>query len=264
MITVMSPATTPHALELVSPAGAVESQGVAFSETSSLRPARTPVWPHRPSVAESVEEIGPTGSASTRMLGLWIDLLRQAGDGPTPVGAQAQGELGRRHFNALDILRRGPRSSHGLALGIGVSPAAALALVDHLLGMGLVERSGDGVSGSGWMLSTTAAGVRLVARDRRAQLVSLRLLLGQLGPARLQVMKQAMAQLARAYRPLQPVEVPAQAVPARRRTSLQPSSPPGGPPGRRGSGLPRPTHSLRPVSSARIRMGAVALDSLEK
>ena len=267
MITVMNSATTPLALELDSRAGAVQSQGGAPSESGPQHRARPLVWPRSPRLAERAEEIGPTGSASTRMLGLWIDLLRQAGGVPTSVGAEAKGGLGRRHFNALDFLRRVPRSSHSLALGIGVSPAAALAVADHLLGLGLVERRGDGVTGSGWMLSTTAAGVRLVARDRRAQLVSLRLLLGQLGPARLLVMQRAMAQLARAYQPLQPVEAPAKLVPARqarRRASLQASSPPGGPLGRRDSGLPRPTHALGPVSSARIRTRPLAPHSLEQ
>jgi DNA-binding MarR family transcriptional regulator len=268
MIAIMNSATTPLALELASPAGAVQSQGLARTESSLQRRARPPVWPRRPLLAERAQEIGPTGSASTRMLGLWIDLLRQAGGGPKSVDAEAQGGLGRRHFNALDFLRRVPRSSHSLARGIGVSPAAALAVADHLLGLGLVERHGDGVVGSGWMLSTTAAGVRLVARDRRAQLTSLRQLLAQLGPARLLVMKRAMAQLARAYQPLPPVEAPAKGGPARqatrRRTPLQLSSPPGGPLGRRDSGPSRPTHARGPVSSARIRTDPVAPRSLEK
>ncbi len=242
MITGMNSATTPVALAL--PGSAAGSQGVAPLESSLRRPSRPHTWPHRSRPGERSEEIDPTGTASSRMLGLWIDLLRQAGGGLASVAAEASGGLDRRHLNALDFLRHLPRSSHSLAAGIGVSPAAALAVADHLLSLGLVERSGDGAAGSGWMLSTTAAGVRLVVRDRRAQLVSLRRLLGQLGPARLLVMKRAMGQLARAYQPIPPAAASGQPGPARqarRRAPRQSSSPPGGPLGRRDSGLPRPS-----------------------
>ncbi len=244
MITGMNPATTPVALTLALPGTAAGSRGVAPLESSLRRPSRPLTWPHRSRPGERSEEIDSTGTASSRMLGLWIDLLRQAGGGLASVGAEASGGLDRRHLNALDFLRHLPRSSHSLAAGIGVSPAAALAVADRLLSLGLVERSGDGAAGSGWMLSTTAAGVRLVVRDRRAQLVSLRRLLGQLGPARLLVMKRAMGQLARAYQPIPPAAASGQPGPARqarRRAPRQSSSPPGGPLGRRDSGLPRPS-----------------------
>jgi DNA-binding MarR family transcriptional regulator len=252
----------PAAVELAPPGIAVSSQAGAPVGSSRQRRSRPLAWPRRPPLGERSGEIDPTGVASSRLLGLWIDLLRQAGGGPPSGDAEPQGGLGRRHLNALDFLRHGPRFDQGLAGGIGVSPAAALAVADHLVGLGLVERSGDGAAQSGWTLSTTAAGVRLVIRDRRAQLVSLRRLLGQLGPSRLLVMERAMVQLARAHQPLAPAVAPAApsgqlgpALKARRRAPRQQSSPPGGPLGRRDSGLSRPSPGLDPGSMGGIGTG---------
>ena len=201
---------------------------------------RPPVRPRRTLLRGRPGEVDHTERATSRMLSLWIDLLRQSTGNPASFAAEAPGGLGRQYLNALDLLGHGPQTSRSLAVGLGVSPAAARSAADHLVGLGLVVRSGDGSEDSSWILSTTAAGVQLVARDRRAQLASLRRLLGQLSPARLLVMRRAMTQLARAFQPLLPLarstgSGPAQLVlrPPRRHLS----SPPGGPLGRRDSGF---------------------------
>lgn len=168
---------------------------------------RSPHW-ERPS------EFDPTEAASTRMLSLWIDLLRQAGGDPTAIATQPRGELGRQHLNALDFLRHGPRSSRSLAAGIGVGPAAASAATELLVELGLVELSRDGAVVPQGTLSITAAGAPLVAHDRRVQSAALRHLLSQLDPARLLVMQRAMAQLARALQPFPPVSTSGRSAPA--------------------------------------------------
>lgn len=139
---------------------------------------------------------GIADEVPSRMVSLWIDLVRQAGSGTVFDPPAVPGALSRQQLNALDLLRSGARTARSLALGLGVSPAAARAVIDHLVGVGMVVllagRPDDGTS----ILAATAEGVLIAEQDREAQLRALGRLLDQLVPARLLVMRRAMAELA--------------------------------------------------------------------
>ena len=180
----------------------------------------------------------PADGATSRMLGLWIDLIRQAGARATAMAPPNGGGLSRHQLNALDCLGSGRHTAGTLARALGVSTAFALALVGRLVGEGAVVVVSDTEDGGLPLLAATAEGTDIAEEDRRVQSGVLSRLLDQLTPARLVVMRRAMADLARAAgQPTQFAPPPTSAAPSPLELSwTDRSSPPGGRRGRRGSG----------------------------
>ncbi len=172
------------------------------------------------------------------MLGLWIDLIRQAGARGTPMAPPNGGGLSRHQLNALDCLGSGRHTAGTLARALGVSTAFALALVGLLVDDGAVIVAAETEDGGPAWLAATAEGARIAAEDRRVQLGVLSRLLNQLTPARLVVMRRAMSDLARAAgQPAQVTPPSILATPSLLEAIWSDrSSPPGGRRGRRGSG----------------------------
>ena len=243
-------------------AGANLGTGAAGMAGSLGPPGRAerpslPVHGRRPLAAVVVGEIAVgsrlAGGASSRLLSLWIDLVRQAGAGTIPRPAPSRPD--RHQLNALDCLGGGRHTVATLARAIGVSSALAVALVGRLIDEGAVTVLSDGADGGDPWLAATADGARIAEQDRRAQAGMLSRLLGQLNPARLAVMRQAMGDLARAAGEPPRLGPPwALAAPsASALVSSDPSSPPGGPWDRRGVGRHRPNGHPDPVRLRRPR-----------
>ncbi|MDA8395315.1 MAG: hypothetical protein M0T72_08780 [Candidatus Dormibacteraeota bacterium] len=196
------------------------------------------------------------------MLSLWIDLIRQSGARATAMAPPSGSGLSRHQLNALDCLGSGRHTAGTLARALGVSTAFTRALVGGLVGEGAVAVLSDTEDGGPPLLAATADGNGIAEADRRVQSGVLSRLLDQLTPARLAVMRRAMADLARAAgQPTQSAPPPTPAAPSPLELSWSDrSSPPGGRRGRRGSGRHLPEgypDPLRRPQSPQVDWGTV-------
>ncbi len=149
--------------------------------------------------ATMVEAGGITNGVSSHVLGLWIDLVRQAGHGAAPSLGPAANGLTRQELSALGFLSAEGLSTSALARSLGISTAAATALADRLTSVGAAAvRYGDSLDGPLVHLVATGPGALMASAHRRSQTATLERLLGQTGPARRAVLTVALKQLASA------------------------------------------------------------------
>lgn len=132
---------------------------------------------------------------TSHMVGLWIDLVRQAFPSasvppPTVAGFTAH------QLNALDIIaREGAISMRQLAHRLRVTESAATALADRLTAAGAIARDRDSRDRRVVWVALTASGQKLAATHRRDLETRLQQLLRELEPAKLTAITLAMAQL---------------------------------------------------------------------
>ncbi len=131
---------------------------------------------------------------STHMLGLWIDLVRQA-EGTRSVSVAPQlGTPTALQLRALECLSTGGAAISSLARVLGVSDRAMALLVDELINSRLVTTEMGG-SSPVRLISATSLGEDLASEHRRVQIATLQSLLAASRPAFQLVLNQAMQEL---------------------------------------------------------------------
>lgn len=131
---------------------------------------------------------------STHMLGLWIDLVRQA-EGTRSVSVAPQlGTPTALQLRALECLSTGGVAVSSLARMLGVSDRAVALLVDELTNSRLVT-SEMGSPGPVRLISATNVGEDLASEHRKVQIATLQSLLAASRPSWQVVLNQAMQEL---------------------------------------------------------------------
>lgn len=131
---------------------------------------------------------------STYMLGLWIDLVRQA-DGVRSVPL-ALADVGptRQQVRALDCLSTDGVALNVLARLLGIGAGASMALANELVRSGLATGDGCPLTFNSRIFSTLL-GAGLASDHRRLQIATLQTLLAASKPAWLAILTVAMQQL---------------------------------------------------------------------
>lgn len=134
--------------------------------------------------------------APSQVIGLWIDLLRQAFQmasppPPTPPGLTA------RQLNVLDYISQDVQgvTMTQLARILMVTEPCATSLAAHLVAAGAISRERDAADRRLVRVIATETGRDLAARHRRCLADGLEEMLSQLPPAKFTVATMAMAQL---------------------------------------------------------------------
>lgn len=139
---------------------------------------------------------GVTADVSSHVVGLWIDLVRQAGNAlPAAIGPAPNG-LSRQHLRALACLQADRLTMRALARSLGISSAAATVIADRLTSVGAVVRYRDSQDRRLVRVVITPVGVQLVSDYRCTQVATLEALLDEMVPARRAVLTRAMKELA--------------------------------------------------------------------
>ncbi|HVC38382.1 MAG TPA: hypothetical protein VNH20_00200 [Candidatus Dormibacteraeota bacterium] len=139
---------------------------------------------------------GITDGVSSQILGLWIDLVRQAEGVVALAGSPETYGLSRVQLRALDALPVEGIMMSALARRLGISGTAATAVADRLTSVGATVRDRDELDRRQVRLVATPMGVQLASRHRRGQVYALEHLLEGMDPARVTVLGIAMRQLA--------------------------------------------------------------------
>jgi DNA-binding MarR family transcriptional regulator len=133
---------------------------------------------------------------SSHVVGLWIDLVRQAGSFAPKAPSSAANGLTRQHFRALGCLQDEGLTVTALARSLDWSRVVAAEIADRLASVGAVVNSGDGPDRQLERLAVTGAGLKMAADHRSDVVATLEHLLSQVEPARRAVLTLAMAELA--------------------------------------------------------------------
>jgi|GEM_PF-4904409 len=141
--------------------------------------------------------------ATSQMLSLWMDLVRQAFPGPTSSRSALPG-LTAGQLNALDCIGQDGITMSQLARALRVTESSATALVDRLLAAGAISRERDAFDRRLVRVVVTEAGQALATRSRQDLEEGLERLLGQLEPSKLIAITLAMSQLGDRDRALGP------------------------------------------------------------
>lgn len=136
---------------------------------------------------------------SSHVVGLWIDLVSQAGnliepEGPLP----SVTGLGRQQFKALIYLQGEALTIRDLARRLGISNSAASLVVESLISAGAAERYQDTLDRRIGRVVATVAGMQIASDYRATQVEILEMLLGKLDPDRRTVLVLAMKEIAEA------------------------------------------------------------------
>ncbi len=146
-------------------------------------------------VPAPVEAVAGMDGATSQMISLWIDLVRQACPGVVSNARAIVGGLTGRQLNALACIPPGGLTMRQLARSLRIADSRATALADHLVSVGAVCRERDQQDRRVVRVMATDSGSQLATTYRHNLEVSLENLLGQLDPPRLAVVALAMAQL---------------------------------------------------------------------
>lgn len=144
---------------------------------------------------EVVSTVMQMGGATSQMVSLWIDLVRQAFPEGAPLPSTAVPGLTPRQLNALDCISQEGTTMAQLARALRVTESGATALADHLVVAGAIARERDSEDRRLVRVTVTESGRSLAAKYRRDLEAGLRQLLSQLPPAKLTAVTLAMSQL---------------------------------------------------------------------
>lgn len=148
--------------------------------------------------APMAEAEGISDGMSSRVLDLWIDLVRQAGNVTSKSPAPAANGLTRLQLCALDCLVAEGLTMRALARSLGVSSTAATSIADRLTSVGAAVRYRDRLDRRLVQVVITGAGARMASDHRHGQVTQLERLLDHMEPRRLASLTLAMKDLARA------------------------------------------------------------------
>jgi DNA-binding MarR family transcriptional regulator len=155
---------------------------------------------------EAIVEIKPaqggiSDHASSHLVGLWIDLVNQAGSSQPQPHMVASSGLSREQLRALDCLQDHPLTMKDLARCLGITLAAAKSTSEILIDAGAVEIYLDAVDEAVLQVVATEDGVRISNEHRATQVAALETLLDQAEPSRRAVLALAMQDLAASTEP---------------------------------------------------------------
>jgi hypothetical protein len=180
---------------------------------------------YRPLLPESLP--GPTPKASlgepkvtvgipSNVLGLWIDLVRQASGVTTAPPRTTSDTLTQEQARALNCLPEEGLTMTVFARSLGVSSAGAAVIAERLISDGAARCTGKVSDRGEDRLFATQVGMRVATAHRRRQVETLDQLLHGMSPARMAVLTLAMEQLVNTECPPllpSPAPIPAPDVP---------------------------------------------------
>lgn len=136
-----------------------------------------------------------TDGVSSQVLGLWIDLVRQASGASTSPPLSPAERLSKLRSRALGCLPSEGLTMSAFAHAMGVSGAAATAIADQLTSGGATRRTREAADRRQVRLFPTRFGVRMASSHRRRQVRTLERLLRPMPASRATVLILAMQEL---------------------------------------------------------------------